>query len=97
MASPWIVIAGLSSGTFAIRLGGYLLGARLPASGPWARALTALPGCLIAALLTVILVQSGPADWLAAAVACGVALVSRSLPLTMLAGMLAVALARGFL
>ncbi|QFT61763.1 AzlD family protein [Roseivivax sp. THAF30] len=81
-----IVIGGLALGTFAIRLGGYLLGASIPESGPWARALQALPGCLIAALLAVILVQAEPAEWTAASVALAVALLSRSLPLTMLAG-----------
>jgi len=89
-----IVIAGLALGTFAIRFGGYVLGARIPSNGPWTRALQALPGCLIAALLAVILVQAGPAEWVAAAAALAVALLSRSLPLTMLAGVGAVWLLR---
>jgi uncharacterized membrane protein len=85
-----IVIAALAVGTFAIRLGGYLLGASLPVSGGWARGLQALPGCLIVALLAMILTQSGPDEWLAAALALGVALLTQSLPLTMLAGVGAV-------
>lgn len=97
MTSAWITIAGLAAGTFAIRLSGYLLGARLPSSGPWARALKALPGSLIVALLTVLLVQGGPAEWFASAIAFAVALTTRNLPLTMLAGLLAVALARSVL
>lgn len=90
-----VVIAGLAFGTFAIRFGGYLLGAGIPKNGPWAQALQALPGCLIAALLAVILVEAGPAEWAAATVALVVALLSRSLPLTMLAGVGAVWLLRG--
>lgn len=90
-----VVIAGLALGTFAIRFAGYLLGARIPSGGPWARVLQALPGCLIAALLAVILVQAGSAEWAAAAVSLAVALASRSLPLTMLAGVGAVWLLRG--
>ena len=85
-----IVIAALAAGTFAIRLGGYLLGASLPVTGGWARGLQALPGCLIVALLAMILAQSGPAEWLAALLALTIALISKSLPLTMLAGVGAV-------
>lgn len=95
MDEHFVVITGLALGTFAIRFGGYLLGAGIPASGPWAQALQALPGCLIAALLAVILVQAGPAEWTAATVALAAALLSRSLPLTMLAGVAAVWLLRG--
>lgn len=94
MADPLSVTLGLAVGTFAIRLGGYLLGSALPASGPWARGLNALPGCLIAALLAVLLVQAGPAEWTAAALCALVAMLTRSLPLTMLVGIAAVCLAR---
>ncbi|MFL5285920.1 MAG: AzlD family protein [Rhodopila sp.] len=97
MPEHWIVIAGLAAGTFAIRLGGYLLGARLPSTGAWARAFAALPGCLISALVAVILVQGTPAEWVAAAVALEVALFTRSLPLTMVTGIAAVWLARHFM
>lgn len=95
MDEHWLVIAGLAAGTFAIRLGGYLVGSALPSTGPWAKALSALPGCLIAALLAVILVQAGLAEWVAAAVALAAALWTRSLPVTMLAGILCVWLLRG--
>ncbi len=97
MGEPLLVIAGLAIGTFAIRLGGYLLGATIPSGGPWAVALNALPGCLIAALLAVILVQAGPIEWGAAALSLAVALLSRNLPLTMLAGIGAVWALRHFL
>ena len=80
------VIGGLALGTFAIRTMGYLLGSTIPSRGPWANALKALPGCLIAALLSVILVQAGPAEWGAALLSLAVALGSRNLPLTMLVG-----------
>lgn len=95
MSEPLIVIAGLALGTITIRLGGYLLGARLPSEGGWARGVRALPGCLIAALLATILGQAGPAEWSAAALCLALALATRSLPLTMLAGIGAVSLLRG--
>ena len=94
MSEPWVVIAGLAAGTFAIRFGGYLLGARLPSTGAWARGFAALPGCLISALVAVILVQGTVAEWLAAAVALAVAMLTRNLPLTMAAGIGAVCVAR---
>jgi len=95
MTDHWLVIAGLAGGTLAIRVGGFLLGTTLPTTGPWARSLGALPGCLIAALLAVLLVQAGPVEWGAAAICLVVAMVTRSLPLTMLVGIAAVWLARG--
>lgn len=86
MTATWVLIGGLSAATFAIRLGGVLLGARLPRTGGWAAAFQALPGCLITALLTVLLLQGGVPEWLAAGVALAVAALFRSLPLTMVAG-----------
>jgi uncharacterized membrane protein len=98
MSEAWATIAGLAGATFAIRLGGYLLGRRLPQTGRWARGLAALPGSLIAALVTFLLIGGGVQDWLAALVALGVAALSRSLPLTMIAGVAAVwALRHGLL
>ncbi len=84
------VIAALAAANLIIRLGGYYLGAALPQTGPWARGLKALPGTLITALVTLQLMQGGPNEWAAGAVALGVAIISRSLPLTMLAGILAI-------
>lgn len=94
MTEHMLVILGLAVGTFAIRFSGYLLGGSIPVTGPWGRALRALPGCLIAALLAMILVQAGPAEWAAAAVSMVAALVSRNLPLTMVAGVGAVGVLR---
>ncbi|WP_306151333.1 AzlD family protein [Roseovarius sp. MMSF_3281] len=85
-----LVLLMLAGGTFAIRLGGYWLGRRLPATGGWAQGLSALPGCLILSLVAVQLLQGGPAEWGAALIAVLIALLTRNLPLTMLAGILAV-------
>ncbi len=97
MTDQWIVILGLAIGTFAIRLGGYVVGARLPTSGAWARAFNAMPGCLIAALMTVTLAQGGPTEWGAAVVALIIALLTGNLPLTMLAGIIAICSLRAFI
>lgn len=90
MTQVWITIFGLAAATFGIRFGGFALGRRLPRHGAWARGLRALPGCLITALVMFLLLQGGPQEWIAGAIAAGVAIVSRSLPLTMAAGIIAI-------
>ena len=90
MTDQWWLILGLAVGTFSIRLGGYVLGAQLPSTGVWARAFAALPGCLIASLLAVILVQTSSPEWVAAGFAFMTAMLTRNLPLMMVAGIVAV-------
>jgi uncharacterized membrane protein len=92
----WLVIAGLAVATFAIRLSGALLGQRIPNVGGWARALDALPGCLLVSLVSVALLSGGPKEWIAAAVAIAVAIVTRNLPLTMAAGIASIWALRTF-
>ncbi|SLN17539.1 Branched-chain amino acid transport protein (AzlD) [Pseudoruegeria aquimaris] len=90
----WLTIFGLAAASFAIRLSGFLLAQRLPRTGPWARGLEALPGCLIISLVALLMVQGGPVEWAGGAVALGVAFAFRSVPLSMIAGMAAVAILR---
>jgi len=90
MSEPWTIILALAAGTFAIRLGGIALGRRLPEKGAWARALNALPGCLIVSLVAVGLLDGGPAEWIAALTAAVVAIITHNLPLTMAAAILTV-------
>jgi len=97
MTDQWILIVGLTIGTYLIRIGGYLLGAKLPATGSWARAFAVLPGCLISALLAVIVVQGSVTEWVAASIALVIAILTRSLALTMCAGIIAVWILRAYL
>jgi uncharacterized membrane protein len=90
LAPVTMVIVGLALANATIRLGGYYLGAALPQTGPIARGLKALPGSLITALVTLQLINGGPAEWMAGGVALAVAIFTRSLPLTMLAGITAI-------
>ncbi|MFT4729034.1 MAG: putative membrane protein [Granulosicoccus sp.] len=90
MSETWVVIAILAIATFGIRLGGILLGQRLPTTGPWARALNALPGCLIISLVSVLILSGGINEWVAGSVSLLVALTTRNLPLTMVAGILVI-------
>jgi len=96
MTETWLVIGGLAIATFAIRLGGILLGQRLPRSGAWARALNALPGCLLVSLVAVALLSGGPKEWAAAALAVAAAVLTRSLPLTMVVGIVSIWALRSF-
>lgn len=90
MNDTWLVIVILAVATLSIRLGGILLGQRLPTTGPWARALNALPGCLIIALVSVLILSGGVNEWIAGGVSLLVALITRNLPLTMVAGILVI-------
>lgn len=96
MAEMWLVIIGLAVATFATRLSGALLGQRIPQTGGWARALNALPGSLIVALVSVSLLSGGPREWIAGCIALAVAIVTRNLPLTMICGITAIWLLRQF-
>ncbi|MEZ7881225.1 MAG: AzlD domain-containing protein [Rhodospirillales bacterium] len=97
MDDTWLVILGLAAATFSIRMAGVMLGARLPQTGAWARALLALPGCLIVALVSVSLLSGGTNEWIAGAIAAAVAILSRSLLATMAAGIAAIWFLRYFI
>jgi len=90
MTDPVLVTLALAIATISIRLFGIAIGQRLPQSGVWARGLKSLPGCLIVALISVMLLSKGALEWIAAALALLVAIITRSLPLTMIAGIVAV-------
>jgi uncharacterized membrane protein len=94
MTDAWIVIGALTGATFAARLSGVLLGQRIPEEGGWARALNALPGCLIVSLVSVSLFAGGPKEWIAGVAAGGAAMATKSLPLTMVVGIAAIWLLR---
>ena len=94
MTETWWVVLTLAAGTFAIRLGGILLGNQIPAGGAWARALKALPGCLIVSLVSVSLLSGGAQEWGAGIVAAAVAVLTRNLPTTMASGIAAIWLLR---
>lgn len=94
MSDIWITLFGLGLASFVIRLGGFLLAGRLPQTGRWARGMEALPGCLIMALVTLMMVRGGVVEWAAGVMVLLVAAKSRNLLLSMLTGMMAVALLR---
>lgn len=90
------VITGLAIVTFGIRVVGFYIGARLPQEGRWSRILGALPGCLITALLVVLIMQGNINELAAAAVALIVAFTTRNLLITMAAGILTIFVIRNY-
>jgi uncharacterized membrane protein len=86
MDERWTLITVLALGTFAIRFSGARLGQAIPAHGPVARALSALPGCLIVALVATSMLSGGWREWTAGAAALAVAAVTRNVPATMACG-----------
>ena len=96
MTDAVVVTVALALATISVRLFGIAIGQRLPQTGVWARSLKSLPGCLIVALISVMLLSKGPLEWIAAALALLVAIITRSLPLTMIVGIAAVWAMRQF-
>jgi uncharacterized membrane protein len=96
MTDVWIVIFALTGATFATRLSGIFLGQRIPREGAWARALNALPGCLIVSLISGALLSGGPREWIAGVAAGSTAIMIRNLPLTMAVGIASIWLLRRF-
>ena len=96
MSETWLVIVALAAATFTIRLSGVLLGQRIPTHGAWARALTALPGCLIVSLVSLSVLRGGPPEWAAGLAALAAAIATKSLPLTMAVGIAAMWLLRSY-
>lgn len=90
MSEPVLISVLLAGATFSIRFLGVVLGQHVPTTGPWARALNALPGCLIVSLVAVMLARGGPNEWIGAAIALGVAFATRNLPVTMAVGIVVV-------
>jgi uncharacterized membrane protein len=58
--------------------------------------LNALPGCLLVSLVAVALLSGGPKEWAAAVIALAVAIVTKSLPLTMAVGIASIWALRTF-
>lgn len=92
-----LTILGMATVTFAIRAGGFLVAGKLPQTGFAATWLRHLPGAVLAALVGPAIVNGGPAEWLAAAVAAGAYALSRNIFVTIVGGVVAVYFARRLL
>ena len=90
----WMTIIGLGGASFAIRLSGYLLASQIPQDGMWARALQALPGCLIASLVSLMMLNGTMLEWISAVMVLAIAAITRKPTLAMFAGMVIIAAMR---
>ena len=90
----WMTIIGLGGASFAIRLFGYLLASQIPQDGMWARALQALPGCLIASLVSLMMLNGTMLEWISAVMVLAIAAITRKPTLAMFAGMVIIAAMR---
>ena len=90
----WMTIIGLGGASFAIRLSGYLLASQIPQDGIWARALQALPGCLIASLVSLMMLNGTMLEWISAVMVLAIAAITRKPTLAMFAGMVIIAAMR---
>ena len=90
----WMTIIGLCGASFAIRLSGYLLASQIPHDGMWARALQALPGCLIASLVSLMMLNGTILEWISAVMVLALAAITRKPTFAMFAGMVIIAALR---
>ena len=90
----WMTIIGLCGASFAIRLSGYLLASHIPQDVMWARALQALPGCLIASLVSLMMLNGTTLEWISAVMVVALAAITRKPTLAMFAGMVIIAALR---
>ena len=90
----WMTIIGIGGASFAIRLSGYLLASQIPQDGMWARALQALPGCLIASLVSLMMLNGTMLEWISAVIVLAIAAITRKPTLAMFAGMVIIAAMR---
>ena len=90
----WMTIIGLCGASFAIRLSGYLLASQIPQDGMWARALQALPGCLVASLVSLMMLNGTILEWISAVMVLALAAITRKPTFAMFAGMVIIAALR---
>jgi len=90
----WMTIIELCGASFAIRLSGYLLASQIPQDGMWARALQALPGCLIASLVSLMKLNGTILEWISAVMVLALAAITWKPTFAMFAGMVIIAALR---
>jgi uncharacterized membrane protein len=79
---------------FRLSLSGYLLASQIPQGGVWARALQALPACLIASLISFMMLNGTIFEWISAVMFLAIAEITRKHTLAMFAGMVIIAALR---
>jgi len=89
-----LTILGMALATYLTRAGGFWLMGRVALSPRVARWLRHIPGAVLVSIVAPMLAESGPAELVAAGVTVVVGAVSKSVLLAMVAGVIAVVIAR---
>ena len=95
-AEIWVTVAGLAVASFGLRLAGVIFVSRLPQSGPLARGLDALPGCLMVSLVMVMMMKGGLIEWFAGICVLFSAGITRNATVSTFLGVGLIALLRHF-
>jgi uncharacterized membrane protein len=93
-AGVYLLIAAAALATYALRLGGLLLGDRMPATGRFRTFMDALPGTILLSLVAPGVISSGVAGCVAALLTGVCAYKTGNVFVSMLLGMAAMAAAR---
>jgi len=94
--TSYLVIAAAAMATYGLRLGGLLLAGRLPASGRFKRFMDALPGTILLSLIVPAALAGGLWSWIATACTALCSLMTGNVFLSMIVGVVIVALSRWF-
>lgn len=90
----YLLIAAAALATYALRLGGLLLGDRLPTTGRFRQFMDALPGTILLSLVAPGVISAGVAGCVAALLTGVCAYKTGNVFVSMLLGMATVAIAR---
>lgn len=94
--TSYLVIAAAATATYILRLGGLLLAGRLPGSGRFKRFMDALPGTILLSLIVPAALAGGLWSWIATACTALCSLRTGNVFLSMIVGVVIVALSRWF-
>ncbi|MCG8494400.1 MAG: AzlD domain-containing protein [Sneathiellales bacterium] len=85
-SAEWLLIILLAASTFSVRVIGLFAGQKITEYPHLKKALDALPGCLLVALIATSLSAASSFIWFASAIAVIVAILSNHVILTMILG-----------
>jgi uncharacterized membrane protein len=89
-----LTILGMALATYATRAGGFWLMSRVRVTPRLELVLRHIPGAVLVSIVAPMLATSGPADLIAAGVTVAAGVTTKSVLLAMVAGVVAVVIAR---
>ncbi|MCG6931888.1 MAG: AzlD domain-containing protein [Desulfofustis sp.] len=92
----WLTIFGAAAVTYGLRIGGLLLASKLPKTGRFKRFMDALPGTILLSLIVPAALAAGPLGWIATLCTALCSLKTGNIFLSMVVGIVLVAVGRGY-